>query len=332
VLAGSQVGGHSVVGGGQVGVGESGDGTGHMGEHDPPGADLPRDGRATSDSPGGTRPAGPRCRPPPRTGPPVRCFRPAPESTPCPRKWAKLVPPGSTRSASCGAPQACPASHPRTVAAPRPAAFPSVPNPVTSTGNRRCAWLEPGNSACISSASRVRMPGRLHRRGPAGELAVEMDPQDGILTHPAGNRTRTPRSCEDVRSRGSGFWLAGCLRGSPAGPDAHSSGHRGGKEDQWGCYGTRARRYERGARFGPDIGSGRWWRWIETERFGQVMPPGNLKVAGVPAEYPDDAADPPQPSHRRISGSCHRCTDLVYHGCRLATCSPAVPDDRHSAG
>jgi len=45
--------------------------------------------------------------------------------------------------------------------------------------------------------------------------ASEMDPQDGILTHPAGNRTRTPRSCEDVRSRGSGFWLAGCLRGSP---------------------------------------------------------------------------------------------------------------------
>jgi hypothetical protein len=31
---------------------------------------------------------------------------------------------------------------------------------------------------------------------------------------PAGNRTRTPRSCEDVPSRGSGFWLAGCLRES----------------------------------------------------------------------------------------------------------------------
>jgi len=149
----------------------------------------------------------------------------------------------------------------------------------------------------------------------------------------AGNRTRTPRSCEDVRSRGSGFWLAGCLRGGvPAGADAHSFDHRGGKEDQRGCYGTQARCYERGARFGSDIRPGRWWRWIETERFRHVMPPENLKVDGVPAEYPDDAADPPQPSHRRISGSCHRCTDLVYHGCRLATCSPAMPDDRHSAG
>ena len=51
---------------------------------------------------------------------------------------------------------------------------------------------------------------------------------------------------------------------------------------------------------------------------------------GVPAKYPDDAADPPQPSHRQISGGCHRCMDLVYHGCRLATCLPAMPDDRHT--
>jgi len=39
--------------------------------------------------------------------------------------------------------------------------------------------------------------------------------------------------------------------------DAHSFDHRGGKEDQRGCYGTQARRYERGARFGSDIRSGR---------------------------------------------------------------------------
>ena len=135
-------------------------------------------------------------------------------------------------------------------------------------------------------------------------------------------------ACEDVRSRGSGFWLAGRLKRSPAGADAHSFDHRGREEDQRGCYGTEAHRYERGACSGSDIGSGRRWRWIETERPGHVMPPENLKVDRVPAEYPDDAADPPQPSHRQIPGSCHCRMDLVYHGCRLATCSPAVLDDR----
>lgn len=50
------------------------------------------------------------------------------------------------------------------------------------------------------------------------------------------------------------------------------------------------------------------------------MPPENLKVDGVPAEYPDDAADPPQPSHPQISGSCQGCMDLVYHGCWLPSC------------
>jgi hypothetical protein len=59
------------------------------------------------------------------------------------------------------------------------------------------------------------------------------------------------------------------------------------------------------------------------------MPPENLKVDGVPAEYPDDAADPPQPSHPQISGSGQGCMDLVYHGCWLPSCSPAMPDDRH---
>jgi len=34
------------------------------------------------------------------------------------------------------------------------------------------------------------------------------------------------------------------------------------------------------------------------------MPPEDLEVDGVPAEYPDDAADPPEPSHRPVSGSC----------------------------
>ncbi len=98
--------------------------------------------------------------------------------------------------------------------------------------------------------------------------------------------------------------LAGRLRRSPAGPDAYSFDHCGRKEDQRGCYGTQAYRYERGARFRSDIRSGRRWRWIETKRFRHVMPPEDLKIDGVPAEYPDDAGDPPQPSHRPVSGSC----------------------------
>ena len=122
--------------------------------------------------------------------------------------------------------------------------------------------------------------------------------------------------------------LAGRLRRSPAGPDAYSFDHCGRKEDQRGCYGTQAHRYERGARFRSDIRSGRRWRWIETKRFRHVMPPEDLKIDGVPAEYPDDAADPPQPSHRPVSGSCLCCMDLVYHGCWLVTCSSAMPDDR----
>jgi len=133
---------------------------------------------------------------------------------------------------------------------------------------------------------------------------------------PGASRSPPYQACEDVRSRGSGFWLAGRFRRSPAGPDAHSFDHRGRKEDQRGCYGTQAHRYERDARSGSGIRSGEWWRRIETERFRHVMPPENLKVDGVPAEYPDDAADPPQPSHRQISGS-QGCMDLVYHGCWL---------------
>ena len=112
-------------------------------------------------------------------------------------------------------------------------------------------------------------------------------------------------------------------------PDAYSFDYCGRKEDQRGCYGTQAYRYERGARFRSDIRSGRRWRWIETKRFRHVMPPEDLKIDGVPAEYPDDAADPPQPSHRQISGSCLCCMDLVYHGCWLVTCSSAMPDDRY---
>ena len=124
--------------------------------------------------------------------------------------------------------------------------------------------------------------------------------------------------------------LAGRLRRSPAGPDAYSFDHCGREEDQRGCYGTQAHRYERGARFRPDIRSGRGgWRWIETKRFRHVMPPEDLKVDGVPAEYPDDAGDPPQPSHRPVSGSCLCCMDVVCHGCWLVTCSSAMPDDRY---
>jgi hypothetical protein len=108
---------------------------------------------------------------------------------------------------------------------------------------------------------------------------------------------------------------------------AHSFHHRGRKEDQRGCYGAQAHRFERSACFGPDIGPWRWWWRIETERFRHMVPPENLKIDCVPAEYPDDSADSPQPSHRQISGRCRCCMHLVYHGCWLATCLPAVQDD-----
>ena len=92
------------------------------------------------------------------------------------------------------------------------------------------------------------------------------------------------------------------LRRSPSGPAAYSFHNRGRKEDQRGCHGTQAHRYERDARLGSDIRSGKWRRRIKTERFRHMMPPENLKIDCVPAKYPDDAADPPQPSHRQISG------------------------------
>lgn len=123
------------------------------------------------------------------------------------------------------------------------------------------------------------------------------------------------------------LWL-GQARRSPRGLAAHSFHHRGRDEGQRGRHGTHAYRYERGARSGPDFCSGRWWRRVETERFRHVMPAENLKVDGAPGEYPYNAADSPQPFHPQISGRCCRCCmGLVYHGCWLAVCSPAVPDD-----
>jgi hypothetical protein len=58
-----------------------------------------------------------------------------------------------------------------------------------------------------------------------------------------------------------------------------------------------------------------------------MVPPENLKIDCVPAEYPDDPAASPQPSHRQISGRRRCCMHLVYHECWLATCLPAVQDD-----
>ena len=49
------------------------------------------------------------------------------------------------------------------------------------------------------------------------------------------------------------------------------------------------------------------------------MPPENLEIDGVPAEYPDDSADPAQPSHRQVPGFWHCCMGLVYHCCRPAS-------------
>ena len=154
-------------------------------------------------------------------------------------------------------------------------------------------------------------------------LAILQSNDYGMRVVMALHQARSTRLVRMFARVGSGFWLAGRFRRSPAGPDAHSFDRRGRKEDQRGCYGTQAHRHERGARSGAGIRSGGWWRWIETERFRHVMPPENLEVDGVPAEYPDDAADPPQPSHPQISGSCQGCMDLVYHGCWLPSCSRA---------
>ena len=176
--------------------------------------------------------------------------------------------------------------------------------------------LSPGWPDC-SSGSSSWLPG-LRRR--AGGVKLERpQPRSG-----EDERAGCRRTADDHGQR-----VSGRLRRSPAGPDAYSFDHCGREEDQRGCHGTQAHRYERGARFRSDIRSGRRWRWIETKRFRRVMPPEDLKVDGVPAEYPDDAADPPQPSHRPVSGSCLCCMDLVYHGCWLVTCSPAMPDDRY---
>jgi hypothetical protein len=111
------------------------------------------------------------------------------------------------------------------------------------------------------------------------------------------HRRRTLSAEEYERSRSA---LAGQSSGrSITGPGAYSLDHRGREEDQRSCYGTQAYRYQRGARPGLDIRSGHWRRRIETERSRHVMPPENLEIDGVPAEYPDDPADPAQPSHRQ---------------------------------
>jgi hypothetical protein len=141
----------------------------------------------------------------------------------------------------------------------------------------------------------------------------------------AYNGTMATPSAEKTSS----FRLAGRLRRSLAGPAPNSFHHRGRKEDQRGYYGAQAHRFERSACFGPDIGPWRWWRRIEMERFRHMVPPENLKIDCVPAEYPDDPADSPQPSHRHISGRCRCCMHLVYHGYWLATCLPAAFARRH---
>ena len=176
--------------------------------------------------------------------------------------------------------------------------------------------LSPGWPDC-SSGSSSWLPG-LRRR--AGGVKLERpQPRSG-----EDERAGCRRTADDHGQRVSRSSKAESRR-----PDTCSLDRCGGEEYQRGCYGTQAHRYERGARFRPDIRSGRRWRWIETKRFRHVMPPEDLKIDGVPAEYPDDAADPPRPSHRPVSGSCLCCMDLACHGCWLVTCSSAMPDDRY---
>jgi hypothetical protein len=114
-----------------------------------------------------------------------------------------------------------------------------------------------------------------------------------LILRPSPSPSQPSRSASAMRAVRISFRLAGPLRRSPTGPAAHSFHHRGRDEDQRGCHGARAHRYERGARSGPDIRSGTWWRRVETERFRHMMSPENLKIDCAPGEYLYDAADSP---------------------------------------
>ena len=105
--------------------------------------------------------------------------------------------------------------------------------------------------------------------------------------------------------------MTGCRRGfvsfsrlnrSPARnlpvPGAGPCRDRGCREDQGRNDRTRAHRDEGCARFGLNVRSGNWGRGAEAKRFGHMVPAENFQIERVPAEYPDDAADPAQPPHR----------------------------------
>jgi ribosomal-protein-alanine N-acetyltransferase len=154
-----------------------------------------------------------------------------------------------------------------------------------------------GNTASAALLSRAGF----QREGVSAEAACESMHKALPWKPPEGTSAR-PAADEDVARSGSTIASQSSGR-SITGPRAHSFDHRGHEEDKRSCYGSQAHRYERGTRPGLDIRSGKWRRWIETERFRHVMPPENLEIDGVPAEYPDDSADPSQPSHRQVSGS-----------------------------
>src|SRR5204862_293221 len=88
-----------------------------------------------------------------------------------------------TLTASGGAPQACSTCHPRTVAAPSSAGVPPGASSVTSTGNRRCARLEPGNSVSIAWVRRRSAEQPLDVAGPEPRLLVMVLAQGDVVEH-----------------------------------------------------------------------------------------------------------------------------------------------------
>ena len=209
-----------------------------------------------------------------------------------PRRWRR-IPATAWRSAP-------PGSAP-TAARPGPARDVPVPDGQIRAADRRSQPGPAGQLAGVREAADVADLCQHDQRGELARAAWNLSP--GASCYRAELGEAGPyRADEDVARSGSA--LAGQSSGQGiTGPSAYSLDHRGREEDQRSCHGTQAYRYQRGARPGLDIGSGQWRRRIETERSRHVMPPENLEIDGVPAEYPDDSADPAQPSHRQVPGS-----------------------------
>jgi hypothetical protein len=117
---------------------------------------------------------------------------------------------------------------------------------------------------------------------------------------------------------------AGALPPTAVVPGPGQFHNRGCHEDQGSNDRTHAHRNKGHACFGLNVRSGNWGRRVEAKRFGHMVPAENFQVDRVPAEYPDDAADPAQPPHRH---SLHSLSPLPanFNG-------PGSPGNPRSSG